>query len=353
MEKPTSKSSNPLSKYWTELNYINQSPNFTAKFKTQIEDFIVEEDLGFEADGQGEQDLLIIRKKNLNTEQLARKIADVAGVRTFDIGYAGLKDKFAVTTQAFSVYFHGKPRPDWSVLNNEQIEVLSVRPHQRKLKTGSLKGNRFTIVLREATGDWAEFNTRAEIINNEGVPNYFGEQRFGYEGLNIVRGQELIAGKITVKNRHKRSLYLSAWRSSLFNAILSQRVKNKTWNQALVGDAMILNGSRSLFLVDNLDDILSERVKMKDIHPSGPLFGMGDPIVVGEPLKLESDITGSCEALEAISKYKLEASRRPLRVVVSEFAWEQLDAKTIKLQFYLPPGSYATAVLRELFVDVR
>ena len=329
--------------------YLYGQPQCRGILKATPEDFVVEEDLGFEPEGEGEHVWLWIEKRLSNTEQVARAIARLAGVKAMDVGYAGMKDRVAVTRQWFSIYLSNKEEPDWQQLNSENVNVLSVTRGKRKLRRGALKGNRFSIRITSIEGESGELSPRIEKIINYGVPNYFGAQRFGRD--NLARATHMFASGKKMRDRHKRGLYLSAVRSEIFNRVLSKRVEAECWNTAMPGDVMMLDGSHSVFAIEAVDADIERRLSEKDIHVSGPLWGRGEPQVSEEALRFESQITDQatdwCEGLE---KAGMKQERRSLRLLAKEIEWDLKDS-ALHVTFWLPSGSYATMLLREL-IDV-
>ena len=330
-----------------DLPYAYGGPPVSGVIRQDVEDFQVDEQLGFAPANSGDHMLLQVRKRGLNTPDVARLIARRAGVPLRDIGYAGLKDKHAVTSQWFSVPLPGKPDPEWSTLNSEQLKVLAAHRHQRKLRRGALTGNRFSIVVREMRGDVTALGERVARITAQGVPNYFGEQRFGQD--NVARARRMLAGELQVRDRFKRGIYLSALRSHLFNAVLARRVAEGTWCTALAGEVMMLAGSRSFFVAETLDETLRRRLAEHDIHPSGPLWGRGESPARGAARGLEdavlADYTEDCQAL---LRAGLEMERRVLRLWPRALEWARREDDSLLLTFELPAGCYATVVLREL-----
>jgi len=318
-----------------------------GKLKTKPADFIVKEQLSFQPEGAGEHVFLHIEKSGENTEYVARLLARFAGVRQRDVSFAGLKDRHAITTQWFSVWLPGKEDPDWQQLGIETIKVLQVHRHARKLKRGVLAGNEFQILIRDWQGNKAKLEQQLEQIKQNGLPNYFGEQRFGRQGQNINKALALFEGQ-KVK-REQRSIYLSAARSYLFNQLLSKRIVDKTWNQALKGDVFIFDKSNSYFKTDQLNEALLERVKQNEIHPTGMMFGKGGSEVAADALKIEKAIVTDNMALaEGLIKLDLNADRRALRVMVNNLEWHFENETNLILKFSLPAGSYATALIREI-----
>lgn len=332
-----------------ELPYAGGLPSASGVLRRMPEDFQVEEDLGFELMGAGEHIFLQIRKRNENTEWVARQLARLAGARPVDVGYAGLKDRQAVTTQWFSVSLAGRAEPDWTQLAGENLQVLAVKRHNRKLRKGALRGNRFRLVVRDMQGDRNELEARLQRIAVEGVPNYFGEQRFGNYGGNLERARDLFKGTLRERNPHKRGLYLSAARALLFNEVLAQRVREGTWNCSLVGDAMMLAGTHSFFVIDEVDAEIRRRCIEMDIHPSGPLWGEGELHTRGEARRLEeSTLAAFAPWRRGLERCGLTQERRSLRLEVKSLEWEFSAEDELYVSFRLTAGAYATVVMREI-----
>ena len=331
----------------SQFAYAYGKPTISGVLRSTPEDFQVDEVLGFEPDGQGEHFLLHIRKRNTNTEWLARQLAKFINVKSVDVSFAGLKDRNAVTTQWFSVRIPGLSEPDWQQFNEDDYQVLKAVRHGRKLRRGALQGNRFTITIRELQGNTEELEQRLNKIKAQGVPNYFGEQRFGHNGDNLQMANLMFTENKKIKNRQKRSMFISAARSYLFNLVCSARVEAENWNKAVAGDAMILSGSHSYFTADVVDDDILRRVAEKDIAPSGPLWGRGQLPTEAEAEQLEEDVLQPySQWLAGLEHQGLKQERRCLWLPVNDFQWE-LSEQTLKLTFTLPAGSYATSVLRE------
>lgn len=329
--------------------YAYAGPVARAIMRAAPEDFIVEEIPIVEPDGAGEHVWLHIRKRNTNTEWLGRQIARLAEVRPMDVGFAGLKDRNAVTSQWFSVYLAAKAEPDWSQLANEEIEILTVTRHSRKLRRGGLKGNRFLLTLREIDGDIAQIEQRLELIAERGVPNYFGPQRFGHDGENLQAAAEMFAGVRRKQKRDKRSIYLSAARSMLFNRVLGKRVSDASWDKILPGEVCVLDGRRGSFSAEAGDAELGARLSAGEIHPSAPLWGRGNSHVASEVAVLESNVLETSGAWrDGLELAGLDMERRASRLMLRDAAW-QAQARELSLSFSLNAGSYATAVVREVF----
>lgn len=324
-----------------------------AWIRTTPEDFFVEEVAGFEPSGSGEHLLLTVEKRGMNTAFAARRIAQWAGVGEVAIGYAGMKDRHAVTRQRFSVHLPKRVAPDLASLQDDDLKVIGHQWHTRKLPRGALAGNRFVLVLREVQGEREAIEARLRAIDAQGVPNYFGEQRFGREGDNVANALAMFAGRRM--RREQRGMLLSAARSELFNRVLAARVVAGTWNQPLDGEVWMLDGSRSVFGPEPFTEILAGRLAAFDIHPSGPLWGRGElrSRDTAAEVELAAMAGEEGEALRlGLEAAGLSQERRGLRLRATGLAWRWLDADALELTFALPPGAYATVVLAELG-DVR
>jgi len=321
-----------------------------ALFKKTPEDFIVNETLVFEPEGEGEHVYLYIKKRNTNTQWLAAELAKFANIKQRDISYAGLKDRNAVTRQWFSLLLHKDKEPDWSEFKLEGIDILKATRHRSKLRPGMAKINQFIITLHETDCDEAALKQRIELINQFGVPNYFGEQRFGHDDNNLVQARLLFEGKIKVKQRNKKGLYLSAARSDLFNSVLAERVRQGNWNKAVTGDCMMLEGSHSFFGIEKVDNEIIKRVNEYDIHPTGPLWGCGEPLSTQDCLLLEDDILNEQQLFKrGLEMANMKMDRRSLGMKPVALEYEQESPHIIKLAFGLSAGQYATTLLHELF----
>jgi tRNA pseudouridine13 synthase len=321
--------------------------------RARPEDFVVDERLDFELSGAGEHVWLRLRKRATNTEYLARALARIAGVPVRDVGYAGLKDRHAVTSQWFSVHLPGRQVEDWKSGLPDGVELIEARRHARKLQRGALAGNHFTITVRDCAGNPGDLSRRIAEIARDGVPNYFGEQRFGRDAANVAHARAMLEGTELVRDRHRRSMYLSAARAFLFNEVLARRVTDGTWRQLLDGEAVMLAGSRSFFTAETIDDVLRERLARHDVHSSGPLWGSGELPTGGGVRALEEEVVAPYpELTRGLAAEGLRQERRALRLLPQALTAHWRDATTLALGFALPAGSYATTLLREL-VDYR
>lgn len=324
------------------------APVIVGTLKAEPEHFQVREWLGFAADGDGEHALLIVRKRNANTLWVARALARYAGLAPRDIGFAGLKDRRAVTEQAFTVPLGKRPVEFWEGMQGEGFEVLSAARHRRKLRRGAHKGNDFRIVLDRIEGDAAALQQRLQVIARDGVPNYFGAQRFGHDGRNLKTATAWLGQGAQPRDRAQRGFALSAARAAIFNLVASERVGRGDWNQLLAGDVANLNGTGSIFAVDNVDAELQRRCAELDLHPTGPLWGKGESPLSGAPAELERSVADRCAALSAgLAAQGLSHERRALRIQVRNLAWT-LEGQRLILEFRLLRGAFATAVLGEI-----
>ncbi|MGE5625001.1 MAG: tRNA pseudouridine(13) synthase TruD [Bacillota bacterium] len=319
-----------------------------ARIRATPEDFRVEEVLGFEADGEGPHVMLTVEKRGANTRWVAEELARFAGIPAREVGYAGLKDRHAVTVQQFTLNLDRRPEPDWSAAVNPEFRVLRSARHRRKLKTGALAGNRFRLALRGLSAPPETLVPKLEAIRARGVPNYFGVQRFGRGAANVEKAEAALSGKLRIHDRRLFSLLLSAARSLIFNDLLSARVQAGTWDKMLPGDVLMLDGSHSVFRADPADAELPARIAAGDLHPTGALWGRGEPMSGGEVQALEAAAAGRHAVIAAgLERLNMEPARRSLRLPVRDFAWEQ-EADSLVLEFFLPAGAYATTLLREL-----
>ena len=324
-------------------------PPLRGKLREQPEDFRVEELPLIHPSGEGSHLWLHVEKRGANTDWIAQQLAKVAGISARDVGYAGMKDRHAVTRQWFSMPAPAKEEFPWQQWTIPDATILDASRHGKKLQRGVLKGNRFEIVLRELRGDREDLDRRLMIVRDRGLPNYFGAQRFGFGGGNVREAvRSLNAGRRLPRSR--RSIYISALRSFLFNHVLAQRVRDGNWDQLIDGEVAMLDGTHSVFRCVLPDADLSRRCREFDLHPTGPLSGANGLLPEGAALSLENRVIAGFEQIvTTLRNAGAEADRRSLRVHPHELSWEwNEDAVTV--QFTLPPGAYATTVLDEIVV---
>jgi tRNA pseudouridine13 synthase len=321
----------------------------SAQIRATPGDFRVEEIDGFEATGTGEHLLLTIEKRDMNTAFAAAHLARWAGIPEMGVSYAGLKDRHAVTRQRFSVHLPKKIAPDIGTLEADDLHVLKSEWHAKKLPRGALAGNRFELILRDVQGEAAAIDARLHAIAELGVPNYFGDQRFGRGGDNVANALSMFGGRRM--RREQRTMLLSAARSQLFNQVLSSRVADGSWNQGLDGEVWMLDGSRSVFGPEPWTDALAARLADFDIHPTAPMWGSGNPRSLEAALALENAALADTPSLTlraGLEAAGLKQERRATRLRPQDLKWSWPAAECLVLQFALPPGTYATIVLAEL-----
>lgn len=337
---------------WRYASNDNNRPS--AILKQTPEDFRVTEELGYDTCGEGEHQYLWVEKKQANTAWVAEQLARYTGLPLRQVTYAGRKDKYAVTQQWFGLHAPGAANFDFSSFDCEGVKILGHHRHNKKLRTGQLQGNRFAIALRQVS-DPERLVDNLKRAASEGVPNYFGEQRFGMvrlddsgrrqEGGNLQLAEKMLNGEV-IRNRNKRNMALSALRSWLFNEIVSQRIAQGKLDTLLPGDALMLNGSNSFFINDNSDD-LPARYTQQDLAPTAALWGKGTPPSLEEALALEMSVAQATPAVcDFLQDAGLKQERRPVKIWPRQLEWQHIG-DTVRVEFSLPSGCYATTVLRE------
>jgi len=330
-----------------DWNRVAGAPSVRGVIRAEAEDFQVEEIPLITPLGEGSHLWLEIRKRNANTEWVARQLAALAGVPGRDIGFAGMKDRHGVTSQWFSIALQEAENSNWQEWKLPDAEILAAYYHNRKLRRGALRGNRFRILVRALEGRLEELDNRLRTVAAQGVPNFFGPQRFGHGGRNVSQGVRWLerGGRLT---RNKKSIYLSAVRSFLFNELLARRVELGNWNRIIDGDIACLDGSHSTFPCAMPDPELTRRCEAFDIHPGGPLPGAGGPQPERDAAEIENRVLAPYEAqVFGLIKAGLKSGRRPLRLLPKDLRWSQAGDQ-LSLEFSLASGGFATSVLREL-----
>ena len=363
-----------------------------ATYKAHTTDFIVNELLPLEFTGEGEHLWLHIQKSGMNTAYLAKLLSEWADIPLRDVGFSGLKDRHALTTQWFSLRIPKKQLPDSEfapvdIGANESITILEQQWHNKKLNRGTHRANQFIITLRDI--EFVGFDTPSPsseqllsakqaveqhlvIISQSGVPNYFGPQRFGRSGNNIREALSLFArpvpearppsnkGKRKRVPREQNTMELSAARSLIFNEILAARVRDGSWNNGLAGEVFNLDGSGSIFASDEIDDTLRARLESGDIHPTAVLWGTGNEKVSGKAAAMEADTVAHSPLLTQLAtgleQRDIKAQRRALRLPIEALSWEWQDTEggqILILNFTLTTGSFATSVLASLVQELN
>ncbi|RRV08141.1 tRNA pseudouridine(13) synthase TruD [Pseudomonas sp. v388] len=319
-----------------------------AVLKETAEDFQVDEVLDIPLSGDGEHLWLWVEKRGLNTEEAARRLARAAGVQLRTVSYAGLKDRQALTRQWFSIQLPGKADPDLSAAQDDTLRILSSGRHRRKLQRGAHAANGFTLRLTRLEADQQALNARLEAIRQQGIPNYFGAQRFGYRGGNLGEARDYAGRQALPEQRAVRSRLLSTARSFLFNRVLAARVPDGSWQRAQVGDLLAFTDSRSFFPAGEAE-CSDPRLAILDLHPTGPQWGAGPSPAAGAPAELENRIAEEESVLrDWLVRAGMEHERRILRLPIDRLTWHYPEPDILQLEFVLPPGCFATVLVREL-----
>ncbi|MFT6153622.1 MAG: tRNA pseudouridine13 synthase [Bermanella sp.] len=320
----------------------------TASFKSLEEDFSVSEVTNRELTKTGPHLYLYIEKKGTNTHWLARQLANHAKIDLKDVGYAGLKDRHAVTRQWFSLPIKNKEPDLTHLFNKDEFTLIEKGFYGVKLKRGALGGNQFRLVIRDVKGTKNEIEQRLELIKNNGVPNYFGQQRFGNNNENLFQAAKLYQTGKRPRNRQKASMYFSASRSYLFNHMLAKRVKSASWDKPIEGEVFGFSGSLRGFAQEHSDEEKS-RFHEKDIHPTCALWGKGESVAEGELDIIEKSVVEANDLFaQGIVRQGMKQERRVSRLLLPDLIWEWQSEEVLVLTFELGSGLFATSVLREL-----
>lgn len=328
------------------LHFLLGKPQQAGRLKAEFADFIVKEELGYSLAGEGEFVAVKVRKTNANTLFVGEKLAEFAGVSAKNMSYAGLKDRHAITEQWFCLHLAGKATPDFSQFKLDDVEILEITRHNRKIRVGSLDGNHFELLLRDVV-ESDELTLRLDRLQAVGFPNYFTEQRFGRDGYNLTQAQRWAAGEIQVKDRKKRSFYLSAARSEIFNLIVSDRIAAGLVDQVLEHDIVQLAGSNSWFVAQaNELEELNKRLDSGDILLTAALIGENSLEQTASERE-RAIVAEQTLLLNLMKKARMNAARRAMLCKPENLRW-QFETEGLRLQFFLPAGSYATGLVREL-----
>ncbi len=331
-----------------QLAYLHNKPEATGCLKAIPEHFQVMEQLAFDPKGEGEHFLVRIRKIGENTKYVANELAKACGVPSRDVSWAGLKDRHAITEQWFSVHLPGKPDPDLTafVANHEGVDaIIATTRHDKKLRPGDLISNTFTLTLSDLD-NVSDAIQRLEKIQTHGVPNYFGNQRFGNYGNNITAAREWGQDKFRVKDKSKRSFYLSAARSYLFNLIVSARIQENTYHNPMLGD-LLINATENTQLVVNLEH--ANNLLQNGWQISAPMTGDNALPTQADAQAFEQGIIEKePNLLKIIRDNRMRHDRRAMLLIPQNMLWKQSAENTLTVSFTLPAGSFATAVMREV-----
>jgi len=341
----------------TSLPFLHGGPLGCARFKVEPEDFLVEEQLGFEPSGVGEHCLVWVEKRDLDSNTVSTLLADALGIRRRSISHCGLKDRHAVTRQWFSIHLPGEASPDASAMESERMKVLRVTRNGRKLRRGTHLGNRFTIRLRNSDVDPVATTARWDLLCTRGAANFFGPQRFGRDGRNVEKARAMFNGEFAVRDRFLRGLLLSAARSHLFNVVVAGRIEHNSWDTPVEGEVYGFADNRSLILPERQRGDEADRFAQGAIEMTAPLWGTGELQSTGELKKIEQRrVEPFSELTRGLEDTGLRQERRVMRLrpLAPELKFiENADGtRDIVLSFDLPKGTYATTLLREL-VDLK
>lgn len=332
-----------------DLPHLHGGPIGLALFKTEPDDFVVEELLGFEPSGIGEHCLVWVEKRDLDSNACAARLADALGIRRRLVSHCGLKDRHAVTRQWFSLHLPGQPSPEPAALESDGIRVLRVTRNTRKLRRGIHLGNRFTIRLREPDFDPVLAEQRWQGIATIGAPNFFGTQRFGHDGRNVEKALAMFRGEFTPQDRLLRGLLLSAARSHIFNAVITERMMQGTWDQPLQGEVFGFADNGTILLPEKHRGDEAERFADGVLELTAPLCGCGELQSIDQVRALEQEVLSRFpELTSGLEAAGLRQERRTMRLRPINPAFAILDNGDLQLSFDLPRGTYATTLLREL-----
>lgn len=323
-------------------------PGCGGVFKASPEDFEVEEIPAYLPNGlsDGEHGYLWIEKRGRSTPEVARMLARHLGLTDRDISWAGLKDKQAVTRQWLSLPWKAMAKLEGFAAPG--LTVLQTSRHRNKLKSGHLRGNRFTLVVREVR-DVGAAKASFELLGLRGLPNAFGDQRFGARGDNADRGRAILLAGGRHRDRFERKLFLSAYQSSLFNQVLALRLQRGLFSTVLRGDVLQKQETGASFISEDVA-VDQPRADAFEVSPSGPMFGPEMRAPLHDALALEAEVLAADGVTLDTFKAggdETRGTRRILRVRLGEPTFEA-TGDTARLSFSLPAGSYATMVLREL-----
>ncbi|GAL10434.1 tRNA pseudouridine 13 synthase [Vibrio astriarenae] len=344
-----------MSDILSEFSYAFGKPSAKAKIKAQAADFVVIEDLGFELAGEGEHLMVRIQKTGENTAFVANELAKACGVASKAVSWAGLKDRHAVTEQWLSVHLPTGETPDFSAFLAQypSIKILDITRHNKKLRPGDLIGNAFTLRLTEVS-DVTEVEARLEKVKQLGVPNYFGAQRFGREGNNLLEARRWGRDNVRTRNQNKRSLYLSAARSWIFNRIVSDRIEQGLFEQVIQGDVIAQQGVAgfSAPVAKAQIESLNSEFSSGTISITAALAGDNALPTAEAALAIEQPIVDQeADLMALIRGNRMRHERRSIALKPQDLCWE-VEGDSITLSFSLDAGSFATSIVRELVEEI-
>jgi tRNA pseudouridine13 synthase len=325
-------------------------PGLGGRLKVELDDFEVEEIPAYAPSGQGDFLFLWVEKRDMGAEYFARQLARRLGIGAEEVGLAGLKDRRAVTRQWVSV--PARALDQLSRLDGDGIKVLQVSRHTNKLRTGHLHGNRFRILVRDATGDEASLDAILHRLREHGLPNYYGPQRFGRAGETVQLGMALLRGEKPakpVRSAFVKRLALSAVQSALFNLYLGRRLQEGLARRVLAGDVMAKLPFGGLFVAQDVETE-QRRFEARETMTAGPIFGRKTFAAAADAALREAEVLallGLAPASFAGFGKLLQGTRRHNLIYIDDLA-AQREPAGLRFTFTLPAGSYATVLLREI-----
>lgn len=334
-----------------EPRRISSLPPVGGRLGLDPEHFLVDEIPLYEPSGAGEHLYVRLEKRSLATPDLTRIVAKAAGVRERDIGYAGLKDKHAITTQWLSLPKEALPPEQWQL--PDTVRVLQASRHTNKLRTGHLTANRFGITLVDVPeAGLAHAEKILAALRESGLPNYFGEQRFGIQGRNLGQALDWLRRPPAPKRKQSRfheKLFPSVLQAEVFNRYLSARYE-LGFGELIHGEVVRLAGSGSVFVVEDRE-AEQPRLANADLVLTGPIFGPRAVAARHRAAELEADALRALglepEQLDRLGK-AARGTRRDAWLPLDDLSFEPLGPTSFRVSFTLPAGSYATQVVREL-----
>lgn len=339
------------------LPYITQDlPGIGGRLRETPDHFVVEELPLYQPKDEGPHLYVNLTRKGLTTRDIQLRLAKLFSLRTSDVGFAGMKDKYARSTQTFSL---GVSHVDSSFVKQAVARISSylpvivnwAKPHTNKLKLGHLLGNRFTVVVTQLELPQDDAFSRAQrivaLLRKIGLPNFYGPQRFGHEGSNVRRGLEIIQGQRRINDRWLRRLFLSSYQSYLCNCYLVRRIESDNFDRILTGDIAKKYDTGGMFHVKD-GTVEQPRYEAQEISFSAPIYGYKMWSATGPAGELEAEVLAKAGiTLVQLEKSRIKGSRRLGRLLLSNLCISQAPQGLV-IRFSLPKGAFATTLLREI-----
>ncbi len=342
----------PILLHPDDLPYVTPDlPGIGGDIKVEPAHFVVEEIPLYEPSGEGQHVYVRLTREGWTTQAVEDELTELFELRDVDIGCAGRKDKHARTTQTFSLNLPNADEAAVAARIRDHlpfIELQWVKRHRNKIRAGHLLGNRFQIVVLDPNpGALPQAEAVVEALQQRGLPNFFGPQRFGREGDNAERGRRILLTGRGPRKRWLRRLLLRAYQSALFNTWLVERMNRGWFERVMVGDVAKKRDTGGLFEVEDAETA-QPRFDRDEITYTGPIYGSRMWWASGEPGELEREVLTATEITpEMLDRAHLDGSRRRARLVLDDLHVESHPDGLLFI-FTLPKGSYATTVLREV-----